>query len=58
MRRIGVIGEKASPRPFFVGCKVSGVRCPVSGVWSPYGRKTEETELQDGWKPTGREVRD
>ena len=33
------------------------VRSPVSGVWSPYGRKTEEAEdidadLQDGESPT------
>ena len=53
IRRIGrirEIGSRASPRPFFEGCKV---RSPVSGVWSPYGRKTEEAEdmdaeLQDG----------
>ena len=48
--QIGLIGEQTSPRPFFEGCKV---RSPVSGVWSPYGRKTEEAEdmdaeLQDG----------
>ena len=53
IRRIGrirEIGGRALPLPFFEGWKV---RSPVSGVWSPYGRKTEEAEdidadLQDG----------
>ena len=44
MKRIGLIGEKAPPRPFFEGCKV---RSPVSGVWSPCGRKTEEADDTD-----------
>ena len=57
IRRIGrirEIGSRASPRPFFEGCKV---RSPVSGVWSPSGRKTEEAEeaeVQDGQSHTGR----
>ena len=59
IRRIGrirEIGGIAPPRPFFEGWKV---RSPVSGVWSPYGRKTEEAEdmdaeVQDGQDPTGR----
>ena len=54
--RIREIGSRAPPRPFFEGWKV---RSPVSGVWSPYGRKTEEAEdmdaeVQDGESPTGR----
>ena len=59
IRRIGRIREIGSggpPRPFFEGRKV---RSPVSGVWSPYGRKTEEAEdmdaeVQDGERPEGR----
>ena len=47
IRRIGrirEIGGIAPPRPFFEGWKV---RSPVSGVWSPYGRKMEEAEDMD-----------
>ena len=59
IRRIGrirEIGSRAPHRPFFEGWKV---RSPVSGVWSPYGRKTEEAEdmdaeVQDGQSPTER----
>ena len=59
IRRIGrirEIGSRAPPQPFFEGCKV---RSPVSGVWSPYGRKTKEAEdmdaeVQDGQSHTGR----
>ena len=42
IRRIRQIRGRAPPRPFFEGCKV---RSLVSGVWSPYGRKTEEAEI-------------
>ena len=37
--------EEASSRPSTEGCKV---KSPVSGVWSPYRRKTEEAEDMDG----------